>query len=124
MSSADHKQSRPTVLGRPVRFWGAMSGCGYACQGNLLVGKEVLAAMVEAFQRNRERPMAAQLLAALQAGDAAGGDRRGKQAAGMLILRDRGHWTGSDRCVDLRVDDHADPVGELTRIMTQATMLA
>ncbi|MHC4716837.1 MAG: DUF1028 domain-containing protein, partial [Planctomycetota bacterium] len=110
--------------GERISPWaGSATGEGFACQGNLLTGPEVLKAMVDAFERHRGASMADQLLAALTAGDEAGGDRRGKQAAGVLIVRDRAHWTGSDRWIDLRVDDHPDPVPELARIMRVAGVL-
>ena len=110
--------------GTKAQAWaGSITGEGFSCQGNLLTGQDVLEAMVDAFEQRRSASMADQLLAALLAGDQAGGDRRGKQAAGVLIVRDRAHWTGSDRRIDLRVDDHTDPVAELARIMGTAGLL-
>ena len=106
--------------GQRTQPWaGAIVGEGFCCQGNLLAGEQVVAAMAEAFVKTRAegRRLAAPLLAAIQAGDAAGGDRRGKQAAGILVVRHGGHWTGSDRWCDVRVDDHAEPVAELARIL-------
>lgn len=98
---------------------GSTSAPGYCCQGNLLAGPQVIRAMADSFEESRAKgaSLVAALLAALVAGEAAGGDRRGKQAAGILVVRDRGNWTGSDRYCDIRVDDHADPVGELSRIL-------
>ena len=81
--------------------------------------------MAAAFQdaRSAGKAMVAQLLAALQAGDAAGGDKRGKQAAAILVVRDGAAWTGSDRYCDFRVDDHEEPVAELTRILKKVGMV-
>jgi len=109
-----------THNGARIFDWsGSVTGKGFCCQGNLLAGRKVIADMAETFQqaRGRSEHLAAPLLAALEAGDAAGGDKRGKQAAGMLVVRDRSHWSGSDRWCDVRVDDHADPVAELGRIL-------
>jgi uncharacterized Ntn-hydrolase superfamily protein len=93
-----------------------MSGNGFACQGNILVGPEVVDAMASTFQ-SAEGELADRLLAALVAGDAAGGDRRGRQSAALLVVRDGAGYDGrNDRYVDLRVDDHAQPVTELARV--------
>jgi len=114
-------------FGNPVTFtgkrclpWaGGLVGPECAAQGNLLVGENVVAAMVRAFTETTGKPLAERLLAALQAGDAEGGDSRGKQAAALLVVRDGGGYGGfNDRLVDLRVDDAPDPVAELTRIYT------
>jgi uncharacterized Ntn-hydrolase superfamily protein len=104
---------------RAFAWAGSVTGKGFSCQGNLLAGEKVVAAMAEAFERERGKSdrLVVPLLAALEAGDAAGGDKRGKQAAGILVVRDRGHWSGSDRWCDVRVDDHAEPVAELARIL-------
>jgi len=104
---------------RIVPWSGSITGPGLSCQGNMLAGEKVVADMAATFQASRSagRPLVAALLAALEAGEAAGGDKRGKQAAAMLVVRDRGHWTGSDRWCDVRVDDHAEAVTELARIL-------
>lgn len=95
---------------------GGRVGHGYAAQGNILTGAEVVAALAETFE-GQEGPLAARLLAALAAGDAAGGDRRGRQSAALLVCEAQGGYGGgSDRLVDLRVDDHDDPVPELQRL--------
>lgn len=111
-----------THNGARIFDWsGSVTGDGFCCQGNLLAGEQVIASMAEAFRRQRGRRKANSLvpalLAALEAGDKAGGDKRGKQAAAMFVVRDRGHWTRSDRWCDVRVDDHAEPVAELGRIL-------
>ncbi len=97
---------------------GAKQGKHYTCQGNLLAGPEVVDKMAEAFEQSKGRPLAWRIMAALEAGEAAGGDKRGKQSAAILIVRDRGGPLGlSDRAIDLRVDDHREPIPELARIL-------
>jgi uncharacterized Ntn-hydrolase superfamily protein len=91
---------------------------GFTVQGNLLAGPEVVDAMVAAYEASSSQAFARRLLAAVRAGDAAGGDRRGRQSAAMQVWRaGASYGGGADRAVDLRVDDHADPVGELTRLL-------
>jgi uncharacterized Ntn-hydrolase superfamily protein len=94
-------------------------GTGYAIQGNILAGDFVVAAMQDAYEASDpDEPLARRLLAALAAGDDAGGDRRGRQSAALLVVRDgAGYAGGDDIAVDLRVDDHADPVTELARLL-------
>ncbi len=95
---------------------GHLVGEGFTVQGNLLAGKEVIPAMAEAFQ-NAEGELGARLIAALHAGQEAGGDRRGKQSAALLIVRSGWGYGGqSDRFRDIRVDDHETPIEELERI--------
>ena len=92
-------------------------GDGFACQGNILTGPETLDAMAEAFT-NVEGELADRLVAALMAGDNAGGDRRGKQSAAMLVVKPNGGYGGdTDRYLDLRVDDHPEPVQLLERLV-------
>jgi uncharacterized Ntn-hydrolase superfamily protein len=92
---------------------------GFAIQGNILTGSEVVGAMRAAWQETQAgAPLARRLLSALVAGDAAGGDRRGRQSAALLVVTpDGGYGGGSDVLVDLRVDDHPQPVGELARLL-------
>ena len=92
-------------------------GDGYACAGNILVGEDTVQAMAKTFADN-EDPLPERLVAALAAGQAAGGDSRGKQSAALLVVRVAGSYGGRiDRYVDLRVDDHAEPIPELERIL-------
>jgi tetratricopeptide (TPR) repeat protein len=73
--------------------------------------------MERGFLEAKGKPLAERLLAALQAGDAAGGDSRGHQSAALLVVRERGGYNGfTDRAIDVRVDDHADPLGEIARL--------
>ena len=99
---------------------GHILGDGYCCQGNLLAGEAVVLRMAEAFTAARDGggELAEALLAALRAGDAAGGDKRGRQSAALLVVRAGGGYGGFlDRYIDLRVDDHPDPIPELERIL-------
>lgn len=95
---------------------GGFVGEGYCCQGNILAGPSVVDAMSEAFTSSSGE-LAVRLLSALEAGEAAGGDRRGRQSAALLVVREGGGYDGgNDVAVDLRVDDHPDPIPELRRI--------
>lgn len=96
---------------------GGSTGPGYAAQGNLLVSGATVDALAETFESLDGEPLAKRLIAALAAAQAAGGDRRGQQAAALLVVTEGGGYGGgSDVLVDLRVDDHADPIGELGRL--------
>ncbi len=102
--------------GRCFDFAGDQSGDGFSVQGNLLAGPEVIAAMARAFEATGGE-LAIRLLAALAAGEEAGGDKRGKQSAALLVVRAEGGYGGhNDRYLDLRVDDAAEPVRELFRL--------
>lgn len=107
-----------TFTGPACQDWaGGRSGRDYAVQGNILVGEQVVAAMEESWRGSVGTPLAARLLGALAAGDAAGGDRRGRQSAAILVVRPgAGYGGGDDTELDLRVDDHAAPVPELRRL--------
>lgn len=88
----------------------------FACQGNLLAGEEVLREMAAAF-KSAAGELSERLMAALLAGDKAGGDKRGRQSAAILVVRkDAGPLKIGDRYLDLRVDDHPDASAELARI--------
>jgi uncharacterized Ntn-hydrolase superfamily protein len=92
-------------------------GAGFTVQGNILAGSQVVEAMAMAFSSQRGE-MAERLLAALQAGDAGGGDQRGRQSAALYVARSGGSYGGLlDRHIDLRVDDHATPTKELQRLL-------
>lgn len=109
-----------TFTGAECHRWaGGLTGDGYAIQGNILTGPEVVEAMRDAFTHSDpDAPLARRLLAALTAGDAAGGDRRGRQSAALLVVTPGGGYGGgSDVLVDLRTDDHPDPTGELARLL-------
>jgi uncharacterized Ntn-hydrolase superfamily protein len=91
----------------------------FAALGNVLAGPQVVQAMANTVAAHvAGTPVAATIVAALQAGEAAGGDRRGRQSAAVLVVRAGGGYGGTtDRVVDLRVDDHADPLPELRRLL-------
>lgn len=98
---------------------GHRTGSGFAAQGNLLAGARVVDALAAAFTAGGAggRPLAERLLACLAAAEAAGGDRRGRQSAALLVVEAEGGYAGLwDRLVDLRVDDHRDPLAELARL--------
>lgn len=96
---------------------GGFAEANFAIQGNLLVSEDTVNAMKAVFLENGGS-LAERLLAALQAGDIAGGDKRGKQSAALLVVKENGSYGGyTDRYIDLRVDDHADPVKELARLL-------
>ena len=106
-----------THTGAKCMAWaGGRVGAGYAVQGNILSGPEVVAAMAAAFESSTGS-LADRLLQALAAGDAAGGDRRGRQSAAIAVVAPGGGYGGNDdTLVDLRVDDHVNPVPELRRL--------
>lgn len=112
------------VEGPPVTYtgdecfsWaGGITGVDYACQGNLLVGEDTVRALARAFEQTAGS-LGARLLAALAAAQEAGGDRRGQQSAALLVVHPHGGYGGgSDRLIDLRVDDHPQPIAELQRL--------
>jgi len=98
---------------------GGVSGDGFAIQGNILAGPEVVEAMRAAWEAgDPEAPLARRLLGALVAGDDAGGDKRGRQSAALLVVsEDAGYGGMDDVAVDLRVDDHPAPLEELARLL-------
>ncbi len=106
---------------------GGVSGPGYAIQGNILAGEEVVQAMERAWLAcDAAKPFPHRLGSALLAGDRAGGDRRGRQSAGILVVTRGGahesgrgvvHYDVEDEHTNLRVDDHPDPVFELLRLI-------
>jgi uncharacterized Ntn-hydrolase superfamily protein len=113
----DARGGAATFTGANCMDWaGGRTGEGFAVQGNILAGEDVVASMADMFART-EGDLCDRLLAALLAGDAAGGDRRGKQSAALLVVRDAGGYEGrNDRYIDLRVDDHPDAPAELARL--------
>src|SRR5919108_600325 len=98
---------------------GHATGRGYAAQGNILAGERVVTEMARAFE-DTGGALAERLVAALEAAQAAGGDRRGQQSAALVVERPGGipaSREGIDRIVDLRVDDHKEPIRELRRLL-------
>jgi uncharacterized Ntn-hydrolase superfamily protein len=114
-----------TYTGPECHAWaGGAAGDGYAIQGNILTGPEVVAAMESAWRESAGEPrLARRLLAALRAGDEAGGDRRGRQSAALTVVaKGMGYGGTSDVVVDLRVDDHTAPCEELERLLDLHTL--
>jgi uncharacterized Ntn-hydrolase superfamily protein len=119
----DGRGRAATFTGSECFEWagGETGGC-YAAQGNILVSGETVEAMAKTYQE-AGGDLATRLLSALDAGQAAGGDSRGKQSAALLVVREGGGYGGdNDRVVDLRVDDHPDPIKELMRIRDLHTL--
>ena len=102
---------------------GDRQGAGYTCQGNILSGSEVVDDMAAAFE-DADGTLVRRLVSALDAGDRAGGDRRGRQSAAVLVVREgAGYGGATDVAVDLRVDDHRDPVAALRRLLDAHELL-
>jgi uncharacterized Ntn-hydrolase superfamily protein len=98
--------------GRECVDWcGHIEGSGFSIAGNMLTGARVLDDTAETYVANKTLPFPQRLIAAMRSGEAAGGDKRGKQSAALLIYGDD-EWSA----LDLRIDDHADPLGELERL--------
>jgi uncharacterized Ntn-hydrolase superfamily protein len=129
LSTDDHADDRQVGMvdaqGNAVAHTGAdcfdyaghLVGENFTCQGNILVGRAVLEAMARAY-RAAQGELPERLVAALLAGDRAGGDRRGRQSAGILVVKAGGGYGGdNDRYIDLRVDDHTDPVVRLGEML-------
>ena len=122
----DHRQAgmvdalgrAATYTGKACMDWaGGVSGPGYACQGNILVGPDTVQAMAQSFEHSQGE-LADRLAAALASGQKAGGDRRGQQSAAVLVVRARGGYGGhNDRYIDLRVDDDPQPIRKLKRLL-------
>ncbi len=124
----DHRQvgivdvdgNAATHTGEECFDWaGGETGPGVAIQGNILAGPQVVSAMREAWDASAGEPrLERRLLQALTAGDHAGGDKRGRQSAALLVVREgAGYGGGDDVAADLRVDDHPDPCAEMARLL-------
>jgi uncharacterized Ntn-hydrolase superfamily protein len=94
-----------------IAWCGQLAGEGYSVAGNMLAGPQVIRDTAAAYEAGADLPFAERLIAALAAGDAAGGDKRGKQAAALLI-----HGTEDYPFLSLRADDHDNPLAELRRL--------
>ena len=112
-----------TFTGSECFEWaGGVTGENCAAQGNILVGRQTVEALAKTFE-GTSGDLAGRLLAALDAGQQAGGDSRGKQSAALLVVREGGGYGGdNDRVVDLRVDDHPEPIRELIRLQGLHTL--
>ncbi len=114
----DLKGGSATYTGKDCFEWaGGLTGEGYCVQGNILVGEKVIQAMGDAFEA-ASGDLPGRLMQALLAGDRAGGDRRGRQSASLLVVKPEGGYGGfNDRWIDYRVDDHEDPVPQLMELL-------
>lgn len=118
----DAKGRTSAHTGKKCLDWaGHREGKNFAVAGNILAGEAVATSMKEAFEKARENgkgELAEWLVTALKAGQTAGGDKRGRQSSALLVLRKNGGYAGSsDRYVDLRVEDHENPIVELERLL-------
>jgi uncharacterized Ntn-hydrolase superfamily protein len=113
----DAKGQAVAHTGKECMEWaGQIVGDGFSCQGNILAGEDVVIEMAEAYETT-EGDLIDKLFASLIAGQSAGGDRRGMQSTSILVVREKGGYEGgNDRYVDVRVDDHPNPIDELIRI--------
>ncbi len=114
----DAKGRAATYTGSECFSWaGGITGPNYACQGNILVSEATVQALAHTFEAT-SGGLWDRLIAALAAGQAAGGDSRGQESAALLVVRDGGGYGGlNDRFIDLRVDDHPRPIEELARLL-------
>ena len=122
----DHRQAgivdvqgrSATFTGKACMEWaGGVTGPQYACQGNILVSADTVHAMARAFEQSHGE-LADRLVSTLAAGHKAGGDRRGQESAGLLVVRAKGGYAGyNDRYIDLRVDDDPQPIRKLKRLL-------
>jgi uncharacterized Ntn-hydrolase superfamily protein len=115
------KGEHAAFTGPEANAWaGHRAGKYCTAQGNILAGEAVVTSMVEAFEK-AEGYLSLRLMAALDAGQAAGGDTRGMQSAAMLIVKeDGGVWLNNDVVLRLQVDDSPDPLKELRRLVESA----
>lgn len=115
----DARGGSATYTGDQCFPWaGGVCGPNFACQGNILTNEATVTSMVDSFSQSQGQPLPERLVAALTAAQDAGGDRRGQQSAALYVVRQGGGYGGKiDRYVDLRVDDHREPVTELRRLL-------
>lgn len=118
VGAVDAKGNAATFTGRNCQPWaGGMTGDNYCVQGNILAGDSVVIGMARGFE-SASGPLAHRLISALAGGQRYGGDKRGMQSAAVLVVSSGGGYSGfNDRMVDLRVDDHPDPIAELERLL-------
>jgi uncharacterized Ntn-hydrolase superfamily protein len=114
----DRNGGSATYTGAGCHAWaGGRNGPCYAAQGNILVSEATVEALVLSFEGSAGRPLSERLLDCLEAAQAAGGDSRGQQSAALFVVERDGGYAGlSDALVDLRVDDHVQPIAELRRL--------
>lgn len=118
----DARGNSASYTGAKCMKWaGHIEGKNFCVQGNILAGEDVVRGMAAAYEAARKienSELADWLVAALQAAEKAGGDRRGRQSAALLVVREKGGYAGlNDRYVDLRVEDNPEPLDELARLL-------
>ena len=115
----DSQGNTATFTGKECYDWaGGLTGEHFAAQGNILVSAATVQALANTFA-NTKGSLADRLLAALESGQEAGGDKRGMQSASLLVVKEQGGYGGfNDRYIDLRVEDHEQPIEELKRLVT------
>jgi uncharacterized Ntn-hydrolase superfamily protein len=118
----DVRGNAAAFTGAKCNAWaGHREGTNFCAQGNILAGEAVVRDMADAYERAHRRPdtqLADWLMAALEAGQAAGGDTRGQQSAALLVVREKAGYGGvNDRFIDLRVEDSPRPIEELARLL-------
>jgi|SRR6188508_3257486 len=115
----DAEGGSATYTGEKCKEWaGGRTGPGYAAQGNILLSGETVDALAETFVATEGKALPERLLDSLHAAQEAGGDRRGQQSAALLVVGPEQGYAGlSDTFVDLRVDDHEQPLAELRRLL-------
>jgi uncharacterized Ntn-hydrolase superfamily protein len=119
----DGRGESASYTGAECLDWaGSRTGDGYAAQGNILFSEATVEAIEDAFLSSTGARLAERLVRGLVAGQAAGGDRRGQQSAALLVAKRGAGYGGCDVAVDLRVDDHPDPVAELERLLRLHTL--
>jgi uncharacterized Ntn-hydrolase superfamily protein len=114
----DAQGNTAAYTGKGCFNWaGHVNDRNFSCQGNILVSQDTVEAMADSFKNSEGRPLAERLITALDDGQNAGGDSRGKQSAAVLIVKENGGYGGyNDRALDIRVDDHPEPIKELQRL--------
>lgn len=115
----DKNGEAASFTGQSCHDWaGGVTGNGFAVQGNILAGENVVQAMHKTYLDNISKPMYWRLHKTLLAGELAGGDRRGRQSAAILVVKEQGGYGGyTDRWIDYRVDDHSDPIRRLSELL-------
>lgn len=102
-----------------IDYAGHRTGEHFTCQGNILVSEETITSMAQRFLETESKPLSERLVVALKAADEAGGDKRGKQSAALLVVEEEGGYGGfNDRKIDLRVDDHDRPIEKLGDLLS------
>jgi uncharacterized Ntn-hydrolase superfamily protein len=114
----DAKGKAASFTGKSCSAWaGGLTGPSYAIQGNILAGAEVVSEMEHAFLEAKG-DLPERLFASLERGSRAGGDRRGRQSAALLVVKQKSGYGGyNDRWIDYRVDDHLNPIGRLGELL-------